>query len=310
MLPDFAELLSLAAAARSSALPLVRVAQGSLLGTHRSAHRGRGLEFQEVRPYIAGDDVRAIDWRVTARRGRPHTKLFREERERPLWLVADLNPGMFFGSRRQTKSAVVVRACAFLAWVAFQMGDRVGAVIAGGGGPQIIPPRTQQRAVAELLGALLQRQPTAPGVPAPDSLLQALRSLARLVRPGSAIMAISDFAGLDSECEALWSGMGAHSESRLLWVTDELEEQGLPSGRYAVGLPGTPGLSDGLQFSGRSMILDGDQIRAVWQRAWQDRKARITQLAQRLGSPFIQLRTRDAVAEALYASLQDWRFAA
>lgn len=298
MLPDLPELLSLAAPARSSVLPLVRVAQGSLLGGHRSTHRGRGLEFQEVRPYVAGDDVRAIDWRVTARRGRPHTKLFREERERPLWLLADLNPGMFFGSRLQTKSGVVVRACAFLAWVAFQMGDRVGVIIADGGEPHIVPPRAHQRAVAEILGALLRKQPAAPATPSRGNLLNALRQLTRLVRPGSAIMAISDFADLDAECETLWSGMAAHSESRLLWVTDDLEKHGLPSGRYTVGLPG------------RSVTVDGDRLRPAWQRTWQDRQARITRLAQQLGSPIIQLRTSVPVAEALRASLQDWRFVA
>src|SRR6202012_43382 len=98
-------------------------------GAHRSAHRGRGLEFQEVRPYVSGDDPRTIDWRVTARRGRPHTKLFREERERPVWLLVDLQPGLFFGTRRQLKSALAVRTAALLAWIASLDDDRVGAVI-------------------------------------------------------------------------------------------------------------------------------------------------------------------------------------
>ena len=298
ILPDLAELLSLAAAARESALPLARLAQGSLQGSHLSAHRGRGLEFQEVRPYVAGDDVRAIDWRVTARRGRPHTKLFREERERPLWLLADLDPGMFFGTRRQTKSAVVVRACAFLAWVGFQMGDRVGAIIASGQEPRILPPRARERGVAELLGSLLDGQPTAPAVPTKDNLAKALRRLAHLARPGSAIIALSDFANLDEECGALWSALAAHSESRLLWVTDDLEEQGLPGGRYRVGLPG------------RSLAIDGERVRAAWQRAWQEREARLNRLAQQSGTLVVRLRTRESVPEALRESLQAWRFAA
>ena len=102
-------------------------------GVIAAAQRGRGLEFQEVRPYVSGDDPRTIDWRVTARRGKPHTKLFREERERPVWLLADLNARMFFGTRRQLKSTVVVRAAALLAWSAALGGDRVGAVVAGAG---------------------------------------------------------------------------------------------------------------------------------------------------------------------------------
>src|ERR1700690_844521 len=99
-LPDLVDLLALRGASRRLQL------------------RARGLEFEEVRPYAAGDDVRSIDWRVTARRGRVHTKLFREERERPVWLLVDLQPGMYFGSRVQMKSAMAVRAAALLAWIA------------------------------------------------------------------------------------------------------------------------------------------------------------------------------------------------
>src|SRR5579883_213932 len=140
ILPELEELLALRGAAHGLSLRGRKAARATLVGAHSSAQRGRGLEFQEVRPYVAGDDVRAIDWRVTARRGRPHTRLYREERERPVWLLADLDPGLFFGSRLQPKSAVVVRACAFLAWVASQAGDRVGAVLAASE-CRIVPPR-------------------------------------------------------------------------------------------------------------------------------------------------------------------------
>src|SRR5665811_1284239 len=131
-LPDLMDLVVLRGAAHGLSLHARRPALAQLQGGHRSAQRGRGLEFEEVRPYAAGDDARTIDWRVTARRGKPHTKLFREERERPVWIVADLHPGLFFGSRRQFKSALLLRAAALLGWVAALSGDRVGAVIADG----------------------------------------------------------------------------------------------------------------------------------------------------------------------------------
>ena len=97
-LPELTDLVALRGAAQGLSLHAHRPALAQLHGGHRSAQRGRGLEFEEVRPYAAGDDARTIDWRVTARRGKPHTKLFREERERPVWIVADLHPGLFFGS--------------------------------------------------------------------------------------------------------------------------------------------------------------------------------------------------------------------
>jgi Protein of unknown function DUF58 len=134
IVPTLEDLLVLRAVARGWSLHAPVAARAALLGSHRSAYRGRGLEFQEVRPYVAGDDPRSIDWRVTARRGRPHTKLFQEERERPVWVVVDLHAGMFFGSRRQLKSTVALRAAALLAWAAEMGGDRVGAVIAGASG--------------------------------------------------------------------------------------------------------------------------------------------------------------------------------
>ena len=129
ILPDLAELLALRGSARGLSLHAHRPALARLMGGQRSAQRGRGLEFEEVRPYAPGDDARRIDWRVTARRGKPHTKLFREERERPVWLLLDLNPGLFFGSKRQLKSALLLRAAALLGWVAVEGGDRLGAVV-------------------------------------------------------------------------------------------------------------------------------------------------------------------------------------
>jgi len=92
------ELIRLRAAARGLDLAARRISRSSQGSGYRSSYRGRGLEFDEVRAYASGDDARTIDWKVTARRGKPHTKLFREERERPVFILADLHPGMFFGT--------------------------------------------------------------------------------------------------------------------------------------------------------------------------------------------------------------------
>jgi uncharacterized protein (DUF58 family) len=177
ILPDLTELLALRGVARRLRLSSRRPARSMHTGAHRSIQRGRGLEFQEVRPYVAGDDPRSIDWRVTARRGRPHTKLFREERERPVWLLADLHAGMFFGTRKQLKSAVVLRAAALLAWTAAAGGDRVGAVVIGSSSSRIVPPRAREAGVLPVLATLLDMQPTAPRAPGQQSLNEGLRAL-------------------------------------------------------------------------------------------------------------------------------------
>ncbi|HTW75571.1 MAG TPA: DUF58 domain-containing protein [Steroidobacteraceae bacterium] len=312
-LPDLPELLTLRAAAQGLRLPAHGGAHAARQGPHASAQRGRGVEFQEVRAYVPGDDPRSIDWRVTARRGRPHTKLFREERERPVWLLVDLDPLMFFGTRGQLKCALAVRAAALLAWVAALGADRIGAVIVGGGsapgagpaGLRIVPPRAREAAVPPLLDTLLTMQPVAPaahrrgGAP-PDAagargaggLHAALRALAALARPGSIVLAISDFAALDEPLQTHFATLGVGRECRFYWITDALEEQALPDGRFRAGLPG------------QVRTLDGASLRSRWLAAWREREARLRQLAQRLAAPIVRLDTRETVQDALRPLLQ------
>jgi uncharacterized protein (DUF58 family) len=300
IVPDLDELLALRGAAQGLSLLHGRKAtRATLLGTRTSVQRGRGLEFQEVRSYVAGDDPRNIDWRVTARRGRPHTKLFREERERPVWLLVDLQPGLFFGTRHQLKSALAVRAAALLAWVASVGGDRVGAVIAHGAGQtRIVPARARQAGVLPLLEALLQCQPKAPAAPAPLAMEAALRTLVPLVRPGNQILALSDFAGLREQAGSHWTALAAHGELRLFWITDPLEEEGLPNGRFRAGLPG------------RLRILEGARVRERWHRAWRERESRVAALSRSTAAPVVRLDTREPVERVLRPLLRPRQSAA
>jgi len=299
------DLLALRGAAQGLRLQSRRLTRMVHAGSHLSTQRGRGLEFQEVRPYVSGDDPRTIDWRVTARRGKPHTKLFREERERPVWLLADLNRSMFFGTRRQLKSTVVVRAAALLAWSAALAGDRVGAVVAGASACRIIPPRAREAGVLPVLGALLEMQPEGPG-PASDSLTSGLQSLAPLIHPGSLVLVLSDYASLDTAAAAAdgnstaarWAALAVHNEFRLFWVTDPLEREALPNGRFRIGVPG------------RAVSVDGAAIRGAWVEKWRAREAHIQQLATSLRAPVIQLDTSEPVEDVLRILLSGRRTAA
>ncbi|QID16925.1 DUF58 domain-containing protein [Nitrogeniibacter mangrovi] len=286
ILAELDDLVALRGAAHGLDLHARRPALAQLAGSHHSAHRGLGLEFEEVRPYAPGDDVRSIDWRVTARRGRAHTKLFREERERPVWLVADLHPGLFFGSRRQLKSTLLLRAAALCGWVAVGGGDRLGAAI-GGAAPRLLRPRAREAGVLPVFDALVAAQPRAPGPPDPGGLNRLLGSLPGVVPPGSLILVLSDFAGLDADSEPLFAALAARHECWLLQVADPLEIDGLPAGRFRVGLPG------------RLWTLDGDRSRARWQAAWAAREQRLTTLARRFALPLTRLMTADAVETAL-----------
>src|SRR5471032_501120 len=121
------ELIALRLRARRLARPAARVG-GSHAATQVSRFRGRGVDYVESREYQPGDDIRQMDWRVTARSGRPHTKLFQEEREQSILLIIDTNPSMRFGTRARFKSVQAARTAALLAWASVQSGDRVGAV--------------------------------------------------------------------------------------------------------------------------------------------------------------------------------------
>jgi uncharacterized protein (DUF58 family) len=290
--PDLEQLLTLRGVARSFSLRASGASRALLLGSHHGANRGRGLEFEEVRPYVPGDDSRSIDWRVTARRGRLHTKLFREERERPVWLLVDLQPGMFFGSRAQLKSMVAVRAAALLAWAAAANGDRVGAVIANGRETLCLRPRAREAGVLPILNALLALQPTLPAAPLPESCAEAVRTMSPLVHPGSLVMALSDFSAASSTGDTLWSALAAHSECRLFWIIDALESQGLPAGRFRAGLPG------------RLWPLDGASLRTRWRAAWQEREARIGGMSLRLRMELTRLDTARPVDESLQPALR------
>ncbi len=291
IVPELAELIALRGSAQGLALAPQRRARDLTAGAHASAHRGRGLEFQEVRQYVAGDDPRTIDWRVTARRGRPHTKLFRDERERPVWLLVDLDPSLYFGTRRQLKSVAIVRAAAMLAWIAALGGDRVGAVIASPAGPRVLPPRSRDAGVLPLLAALHELQPRAPGGSAAPSLAPALEALVPLARSGSIVLVLSDFAGLGETPEQGWSAFAGRTECRLFWVVDPLEQRALPNGNFRAGVPG------------RVRWLDGARVRPHWQDSWRVRASRVSALARFLIAPVTRLDTPEAVEEVLAREL-------
>jgi uncharacterized protein (DUF58 family) len=286
--PTLEELLALRAAAQGLSLTTRQPVRARMAGVRRALQRGRGLEFQEVRPYVQGDDPRSIDWRVTARRGRPHTRLYREERERPVWLLADLSPGMYFGTRRQLKSQQVVRAAALLAWTAVAGGDRVGAVVAGREACQVLPPRGREAGVLPLLPLLLSMQPPGPaGAPGEAHLLAGLTALLPVVHPGSLVLVLSDFAAPAATAAPQWSALAAHSDCHLFFVSDPLETQGLPEGRFRVG------------FFGGSRVLDGGGSRGAWQAAFQGRRQRVEDLALRCAAPLTGLSTADDAVQLL-----------
>lgn len=204
-----------------------------LAGPHRSPYRGRGMEFAEVRAYAPGDEVRHIDWRVTARTGVPHSKLFEEERERPLIVLADAREPMRFGTRQCFKSVAAARWAALLAWAAVERGDRVGGVALSGAPGPTLRLRRDRVGTTALMNALAEA--TAAPITKPErSLSLALQEIRRIACVGAEIYILSDFADLDDEAARHLAHLARYAHTTCLLVHDPLEAEAPAAGLYRV----------------------------------------------------------------------------
>jgi uncharacterized protein (DUF58 family) len=261
-------------------------------GIRASRFHGRGMEFSEVRAYQAGDDVRSIDWRVTARTGRPHSKLFAEERERPVWLVVDLGPSMRFGTRDAFKSVAAARVAAVLAWEAHGDGERVGGIVLAPGSTVELPPARTRRHLLRFLDVLAAGTAVS-GETLADDLESQLRWLAPRVRAGSRVVVVSDFYAQDEALALALRVLARRAELTLVHVFDPLECTPPPAGRYRVS-------------DGREVCSVASGRGSAWQQAitreFEARSNALTELARSYRMELVSLRTDEAPAVALAAA--------
>jgi uncharacterized protein (DUF58 family) len=260
-------------------------------GAYMSSFRGRGMEFDESRLYLAGDDIRNMDWRVTARTGEPHTKVYREERERPVLIWLDLNPSMFFATRGCYKAVAAAKAAALLAWSTSAHNDRLGALIFAGNNHVELKPRRGKSAVLDLIGRTCKhpawhnshsRQPRNMG--------HAMSRLRKVTRPGSLVFLISDFRELDEQAESHLINVARHNDVVLIQVYDPVEAELPPAGNYKV--------SDGdnnqqLNTADRKLCLE-------YRQRFDQRQARLARLCRQHRMYLLPVST----AEDMLASLQ------
>ncbi|UHQ20870.1 DUF58 domain-containing protein [Lysobacter sp. KIS68-7] len=191
-----------------------------LSGHALSPLRGRGMEYAESREYAIGDDARHIDWRLTARSGRPHTKLFQAERERLTLVVADTSPALYFGTRTRFKSVQAARAGAIAAWAALRDGDRLAA-LRGSAREAPIPPAGGPRGALRVLDALVRWYAKRPEDDA--GLGVALDHAARVLRPGSRLLILADPASIAGIDPHRWPAFSLHHDTTVLLLVDPLE---------------------------------------------------------------------------------------
>lgn len=292
---DLEALLHLRASAHGLELGSRGRALSMQAGGYHSRFRGRGLEFDEVRPYQAGDDSRDIDWRVTARRGKPHTKLYTEERERPVWLLVDLGASLFFGSQRCLKSALAAEACALIAWSAARAGDRVGGLVHGQHEWLAFSPKSRRRGVLALLQGLARLQPVT--VPEPnsqtDSFNTSLHRATALIHPGSRVFILSDFQSLDASGERALKKLSRHNELINIHISDPIEAIPPPSGTYRMGKPGAI----------REIDTTNQKLRKDWQHIAQQRQDHLQDFSRSLRAPLIPISTAESPLNSLRRGL-------
>jgi uncharacterized protein (DUF58 family) len=284
------ELIQLKPAGETIKLSAPRV-RAYAAGGHLSPFKGRGVEFDESRPYQEGDDLRTIDWRVTARTGKPHTKVFREERNRPVILWLDLRPTMMFATRGAYKAVVAARAAALVTWAAVANGDQLGGLVFGESEHEELRPRLGRRAALRLLQLIVASREWSGEAPAGESgaALHALKRMTRVARPGSLAFLFSDFVGLDAEWERLIRELASHCDVHLLHVYDPVEAELPPPGEYRI------------EVGGRVHTVDTSdmQTRERYRQAFEDRRTRLLGLARLPGVRLVGTASNDDPAALL-----------
>ena len=264
------ELIALKPRCNALSLPMHRPSVSALAGAYRSRFRGRGVDFVESRNYLPGDDIRNMDWRVTARTGKPHTKIFQEERERPVLVVVDASPSLYFGTRTRLKSVAAGQLAAAIAWAAVRRGDRIGAFLFAPDKHRELRPAGGRRGAMRVIQGLVDWLN-------PDSVHQgheplsvSLERVRHAVRPGSLVLIISDFFNLDEQCHRHLSRLRQHNDVIGCQIMDPAEQE-LPAGRFPISDGEHSAMLDTHQQKSRSQfdqmsVQHGEIPRRMFQR--------------------------------------------
>ena len=290
-------LIRLNGPARAIALDVLRV-NSLQTGAYVSHFRGRGMEFDESRPYQPGDDPRSIDWRVTARSTTAYTKLFREERERPVLVMVDLRASMHFATKGCFKSVNASRAAALLAWAAHHRGDRLGGLIFGDTTHRELKPKLGRQAALRFVHQLVEHpdwqvRERPDGSDGEMQLTQAMSSLRRVARPGSLVVILSDFQGLSRTAQSYLSSVARHNEVLALFINDPIERELPPPGRYR------------LVAGEDEMAIDTftKAARADYKNAFEERSHELEVFCHRYGIHLMPLSTEDDPVATLQTAL-------
>jgi len=262
-----------------------------LSGRHASRLRGRGLNFEELRNYLPGDDTRNIDWKVTARTGEPYVRVYTEEKDRTVWLLVDQRISMFFGSRWKMKSVVAAEAAAAAAWRVLSQGDRVGALVFDDSDIRLIPPHRSEERVAQILKCVIERNHALNATdriePGPGMLNRALKRVAAEARHDCLVCLIGDGAGIDEDTRKYVTRLTEHNDVISVFIYDPLEQAMPEAGRLVF----SDGLSQ-LEFNTAER-----KLRDAYSTDFQQRVDRMRRTSRRNAIPLLPVHTAAPVLE-------------
>lgn len=263
-----------------------------LAGRHASKLRGRGLDFEEVRQYVAGDDIRNIDWRVTARTGKTHSKVFNEEKERPTFILLDQSSWMFFGSERYVKSVSAAHAAAISAFYTIKRGDRTGGIIFNEEGYDYVEAKRSKALAEYFLQKVVERNRVLPSLkrvkPNTDLLNAMLKRTRSIVTHDYVVTVISDFSAIDTTTKNQLRDLSNHNDVILIHISDALDEQ-LPDGKWL--------LSDGkYQIAWQNSKRGSGQLYSESYRGMRDQ---LNDDLRRYRIPVVWFNTRDPIEDQI-----------
>ena len=260
-------------------------------GKHASKLRGRGLDFEEVRNYVAGDDIRNIDWKVTARTQKTHSRVYSEEKEKPALIVVDQSKSMFFGSQLRTKSVVAAELAALAAFRVLKEGDRVGGVVFADHGIDIVYPKRDRKNILRFLEKIVERnhelEQSSP-VKFEEALKETMLKIRNIVSHDFLIIIISDFMRYSPEVIKFISHLAQHNDVILAKVFDPMERD-IPAAKVIAG--------DGE----KQIVMDGEskRLREKFQEGFDHDYANFETQMKKHRIPLMKIDTITAVDEQL-----------
>lgn len=295
--PNFDELVNLRLRACSGNILFKQKVRSSMTGNYLSSFRGSGMEFNEVRRYVVGDDVRKIDWLTTARIGQPHIKLFKEERHLNAIISVDMNKYMRFGTRGTFKSIQAAKCCSILAWLINNHGDSVGGYLFGDivSGDKFFRPKRSRYSVWQMIHSLAETKDFYDDEG--TSITQSVDFLHRSAQPGSLVFIISDFLNIDAEFEKKLFYLSKHTKVILISVNDPSD----------MSIPSMGNASFTYDNKNIKLSTKNELGRENYQKQWLDNRNNLDKIVKRLGVHLINVLTNTDPQDQLFKGLDGKR---